>query len=235
MVFRFDVFDRQMTDQLLVTSSDDVVTIAFNRPDSLNSLTIELVDELQSVLEELHEDPPRCVLLTGTGDVTTAGVDMEIAEQEYGTGDQKRMEEKYVEIRTLLETFPRPTAMAGKGAVVGAGFGMAIDVDFVVLGADTTLSLPEIKLGLSTHEVVDTLSDIVGVRVAKEICYLGEPIAPERALEVGLVNEVVPEEAVEETARGIVETIAGYDAAYETECVERISDAFLEYQRTDGQ
>lgn len=200
----------------------DLLTIALNRPEKLNALTPELIDGVYEVFDDLAADPGAHVLITGNGRVTCAGMDTDIVgsddyESEFGDVDDT--------MRRLCERigeYPYPTAMAGKGAVIGAAFGMSVECDFVILGEDTTFSFPEITYDVCPSVPrITHLRDIVGPRVAKEIVMTGDPVSPSRALSLGLANDVVPEDEVDETARKLLEDISDHDP----DLVRQIGDA----------
>lgn len=197
----------ESTSQLVLTEvTGDIATLRLNRPDKLNAINDELLEELHDALAELHEDPYPGLLVTGEGRATTAGRDVDVVSQpDFERADVGR------EMSRLLRTYPYPSAMAGKGAVIGMGFGMSLSCDFVVVGEETHLSYPEINYDIDTSGSLRRIAEFVGPRVAKEIAMTGEPIAPQRAYELGLVNDVVPEERVEDRARELLESVVEHD------------------------
>lgn len=193
--------------------SDSLTTIRFNRPDKLNAVNLDLLREFEATLAEEREDPADALVLTGAGDATCAGMDQDLVT------DPEYHEKYHEEIGSLndqaidhIESYPGPTILAAKGALVGEAFMFSLYVDFIVAGEETHLSLPEIKYGINTSESIPTLTQLVGLRAAKEIAMTGEAIPPERALNLGLVNDVVPESEVDETARNLAADLAKYDA-----------------------
>ncbi len=209
------------TDLLTVRADDPLVTVELSRPDSLNALNPEMIEGLLDVFEQLHDDPGPGVLLTGDGRVTCAGMDREIV----GGGDY---ESAYGDLNATLgrlyqhvASYPAPVALAGHGALVGAGAVLSLSCEFLVIGAETTYSFPEVQFQIASMRIASLLPEVVGRRVATELALTGEPIEPARAKEVGLATDVVPEDAVEARARELLETVCAHDA----DTVARLIDA----------
>lgn len=204
-----------MADRLEITRDDGVRTISFDRPEKRNALDVPLVEDLLDELAAAEDDGEDAILFTGTGPVTTAGADTSVV-----GGDDDAAKRALVEgvndVYAFLARYPRPTVMAVKGAAIGAGFQLAVACDFAVAAEDAALSKPEIGYGVFSGYSTRMLKSAFGTNVAREIALRGEEIPPERALEWGIVSDVVPTDAVEDRARELVELLAGYDpAAYE--------------------
>lgn len=202
------------------THDDPITTIRLNRPEKLNALNEALITDLNTALTETTRTTTNAILLTGNGRATCAGMDTDIV----GTDEYKNnphMGAMNRETRAMLREHDYPTAMAAKGAVVGAGFGFACHCDLVVLGEDTHFSYPEIEYGLVASSTTE-LADLVGDRVAKEIVLTADTIDPHRAKTLGLVNDVVPEDTVETRTRELLEQIMQHDP----EMVTRVLDEF---------
>ncbi|WP_408960569.1 enoyl-CoA hydratase/isomerase family protein [Natrinema sp. 74] len=212
-----------VTELVETKQNGDLLTISLNRPEKLNALTPELINGVYEVFEDLAADPGAHVLLTGNGDVTCAGMDTDIvASDDYDTefGD---VDETMRQLCEHIGEYPYPTAMAGKGAVIGAAFGMSVECDFVILGEDTTFSFPEITYDVCPSvSRIEHLGDVVGPRVAKEMVMTGEPIDPSQARALGLVNAVVPEDEVDAAATKLLEKISEHEA----DIVRQIGDVF---------
>ena len=197
------------TDLVRLEDEDGIRTIRFDRPDALNAANAELVDGFNEALSKVNESPGRGLLLTGNGRATQAGLDREMAEAGYPDAFPE-VAATIEENQRLQRAYPAPMVMAGRGAVVGLGFGMAMRCDLLVLGEETHFSYPEITYDIPPGSLPD-IQAAVGSRIAKEIVLTGEPVAPERAYELGLANRVVPEDEVEETARELLAHVAGFD------------------------
>ncbi|WP_440772738.1 enoyl-CoA hydratase/isomerase family protein [Natronorubrum sp. DTA28] len=196
-----------------VDFSEGIATVTLNRPEKLNAVTLESLSAVRDALVDLPEDEIGGLVITGAGDVTCAGMDREIvADPAY---DEKYADEigaLTAEIYEFLVSRPYPTAVAARGALIGIGFILSLRCDFLVLGEETKLALPEVQFGIAPTGSMPYLEAIAGTRVTKEIALTGEPVAPERAQELGIANRVVPNDEVEEGARELVGKIAENDA-----------------------
>ena len=201
------------TELVTVDVADGVATVELNRPESLNAVTLELLSDLRDALVDLPEDDVDGLVLTGAGDVTCAGMDREIvADPEYDEKYADEINELTAEVYEFLTSRPYPTAVAARGALIGIGFILSLRCDFLVVGEETKLALPEVQFGIAATHTVPYLEAIAGRRAAAEIALTGESLAPTRARELGVANRVVAEDAVEESARELIETIAGHDS-----------------------
>lgn len=206
--------DRETYRHLDVEESDEIVEIALDRPDSLNALDMDLATNLHALLGDLHDDPDKGLLLTGRGDVTTAGADTAIVANP--DVDSTEHAQYIHEIYDLLHRYPRPTVMACKGAIVGAGFQFALSCDFAVVGEETTISKAEIDHGIYSEYAVEMTANEIGARLTREIYLSGETLDPERAYALGFASRLVAESAVDRTARSMLEDLVEKDpVAYE--------------------
>lgn len=204
------------TETVAVEETDAVVTLRLNRPDKLNALGPEPIGGLRDALRDLADDE-RGVMVTGAGRATCAGMDTDIV----GGGDYPEaypeVDEALGEVYRLFAERTAPSAVAGFGVLVGAGFSLSLRTDFLVVGEETTLSLPEIRYDIPAQGNAQLLANHVSPRVAKEIALTGRELDPDRLHDLGLVNAVVPEDEVEETARDLLAEVAGYDADHVAE------------------
>lgn len=198
------------TPHIETEETDTTLTIRLDRPDKRNALNLELVKGLKDLLDQLHENPEKGILLTGSGPVTTAGADVSIVG---GDDDEKKRELTGTidDVYYLFQNYPRPTVMAAKGAAVGAGFQFSVISDFAVLGEETTFLKPEIEYGVFSGYSTGMLEHYYGAQAAKEIALAGRQIEPQRALELGMAYDVVPEAEVEERAFSLLEELSEYD------------------------
>lgn len=206
------------TEYLAVDAGADVVTVALARPEKLNALLPETIEGLATVFEAVADDAGRGVLVTGQGDVTCAGMDTDIVSGDYET-EYADLDATLQRLYGQIEAHPGPVAMAGRGALVGAGAVLSLSCEFLVLGEETTFALPEVNYGIASERTATVLPAIVGRRVAAELQLTGEAIDPERAASVGLANDVVPEPEVEDRARELLATVCDHDAETVAEIV----------------
>jgi 2-(1,2-epoxy-1,2-dihydrophenyl)acetyl-CoA isomerase len=202
---------------ILTDVSDGIGTLTLNRPEKLNAYTTEMGEEVTAVLRAWREDPAvRAVILTGAGRGFCAGVDLEhLAAHQAGGNASKgpRLgEEDFLKKLPLeLVAYPKPLIAAVNGPAIGVGVTMILPCDLRIASEDAKLGLTFVKLGIlpglgSTH----LLSRIVGRAKALELVMTARTILAREALEIGLVNAVVPAEKLAATARELAATIAAH-------------------------
>ena len=200
------------TDLLAVEESPDLVTVELARPEKLNALAPPMVRGLADIFDQLEDDEGRGVLLTGQGRATCAGMDEDIVSDDYAE-EHGDLHGTLQGVYRQVEAHPGPVALAGHGAVIGAAMLVSLSCEFVVVGEDTTLAIPEISYDIASDRAASVLPGYVGRHVASELVLTGEPLAPERAHEVGLVNEVLEEDAdaVRERAGELLADVTRHD------------------------
>jgi enoyl-CoA hydratase len=170
---------------------DGIATLTLDRPKRKNALSVELRDRLSDVLDALAvQEAVRVVVLTGEGDVFSAGFDLK--EFEAAIDDPKFGEELWASSdryhRTVLN-FPLPIVAAVNGPAIAGGFDLAVMCDLRIAAETATFSHPEVTFG---DVVYAPLHDLVGAAVARDLCFTGRKIDAAEALAVRLVSRVVP-------------------------------------------
>ncbi|MFD4194499.1 enoyl-CoA hydratase/isomerase family protein [Amycolatopsis thermoflava] len=197
---------------------EGVAHIWLNRPDRLNAVAPELVDDLLSALDRTANT--KAVVLAGRGRAFCAGHDL----KENPQGDSRARIERLQEVTRRLRTIPQPVIAAVHGYAIGAGAEFALGCDLVLAAEDAVFAFPEASLGLSVTGAASRLLPlIVGPLKAKELLLLGERVHARTAHELGLVNAVVPD--VHETARDWARRIPAHPA---TTLAKRALDAGID-------
>lgn len=178
---------------------DGIATLTLDRPERKNALSIELRDRLADVLDALAADEAvRVVVLTGEGDVFSAGFDLKEFEQ--AADDAQFGERLWASSdryhRTVLE-FPLPIVAAVNGPAIAGGFDLAVMCDIRVAARTARFSHPEVTFG---DVVYSPLHDLVGSAVARDLCFTGRSVDASEALSLHLVSRVVPAERLAEVA-----------------------------------
>src|SRR5581483_4740212 len=178
-----------VSDVLLVDRSDGVATLTLNRPESMNSLSVELKVALRETVAEIGADPAvRAVVLTGTGRGFCVGQDLREHVALLEANDPAPLDtvtEHYNPIVTGLVTMPKPVVAAVNGMAAGAGAGIAFACDFRIAANTAGFLLAFANVGLTLDSGVSwTLPRIVGSARATALCLLAEPVAAEAALEM---------------------------------------------------
>ncbi|MEZ5966072.1 MAG: enoyl-CoA hydratase-related protein [Planctomycetota bacterium] len=197
------------TKPVLLERRGDVALVTLNAPERRNAIDLAMVQGLHAALDELQaDDRVAALVLTGAGDKAfAAGAD--IAQLR-----QRRSPQALAAINSAIfkriEEFPAPTIAAIKGFALGGGCELAIACDLRVAGESAKMGQPEVKLGIipaagGTYR----LPRLVGLGRARELIFTGRVIDAAECLRIGLVNTVVPDAAVLDTALSLANEIAG--------------------------
>lgn len=210
-------------DLLYETDSHGVMTITLNRPERMNALSPDLRAGLLEALDlASRDDDVRAVVLTGAGRAFCAGAD---AVQRNATPDQSRKGTRHERMDPLnlagrvimrMRDCDVPIIAAVNGAAAGAGLGLALACDVRFAGESARLGTIFLKRGLATdYGVSYWLPRVVGTARAFELMYEADVVNSQRALEVGLVNRVYPDDRLmEETLAFARRIVAGPPLAY---------------------
>lgn len=201
---------------LLIESQGAVDWVTMNRPEALNSLNTMLVDELLDYFDKLYFNrTTRIVVLRGAGRAFCAGLDLKQSgarrnTERANTGgpaagllSQRRISEIVMRMRRCGQ----PIISLVHGPACGGGFALALASDIRIAGQSARMNAAFIRIGLSACDIGVSyfLPRLVGVSVASELMLTGRFINAERALRVGLVSEVVPDEYLARAAESYIE------------------------------
>jgi len=178
-----------MTDILAHTEAG-VMTLTFNRVDKKNSITSKMYGELADALAAAESDAAvRCVLIQGDPTIFSAGNDI----GDFLNAPPASQDSPVFRFLRGIATFPKPIVAAVCGPAVGIGTTMLLHCDLVYAGDNAMFSLPFVNLGFCPEGASSLLlPQLMGHQRACEALLLGDPFMAEAALEVGLVNRVVP-------------------------------------------
>jgi enoyl-CoA hydratase/carnithine racemase len=194
---------------LLTEDRGAVRVLTLNRPEKRNALDTALTRALLEALRATDEDEGvRAIVLTGAGPAFCAGADL--AEFK-GLADPKAAEarsELTMSLHLIFSKLVKPVVTAINGSAMGGGAGLAIAGDLAVMGEGAKLGYPEAKHGIVAAIVMANLVRQVGRKSAFELVALAEPIGAARALELGMVNRVVPDARVLDEAVALAERLA---------------------------
>ncbi len=188
-----------MSDNLLVERAGAIATVVLNKPQSHNAISIDMYRDLPGIMGGLDADREvKVVVLRGAGEKSFAsGADISEFEQERGNATAARnYNEQVAAAEQAIEGMVKPTIAMVHGYCIGGGAGLALSCDLRFADERAKFAITPSKLGLvysldSTKRVVD----LVGPSRAKWILMSGQQVAAQRALQLGLFDEVVaPEE-----------------------------------------
>lgn len=176
------------------TQEGNIAVVVIDNP-PLNILNSKVVAALKDCLCEIKEiEDCRVLVLTGEGKAFVAGADIkELAELFGRSASTLSFTGKLHDTLNYLENLPIPTIAAINGVALGGGLELALTFDLRIASETALLGVPEIQLGLFPGAGgTQRLPRLVGVPLAKEMLFSGEPITAAESLRIGLVNKVVP-------------------------------------------
>lgn len=196
------------TYSLIKLSQDGAVTvIQLNRPDVLNALNLQLMDEVIAALDRLEADEAvRCVVITGSDRAFAAGAD--IKEMAGATTVDMMMRDQFAKW-DRIRRFKKPIIAAVSGYALGGGNELAMLCDMIVASETAQFGQPEINIGVMPGAGgTQRLTRAVGKAIAMDMVLTGRTLNAKEALQFGLVNRVVPVEAYLKEAVRLAKTIA---------------------------
>ncbi|HEY2335835.1 MAG TPA: enoyl-CoA hydratase/isomerase family protein [Burkholderiales bacterium] len=194
---------------LLIEDRQAVRVLTMNRPEKRNALDSGLTRALLDALRAADaDDGVGAMVLTGAGQGFCAGADLgEFKDLKDPAAAEKRAE-MTMQLHLVFSRMRVPVVTAINGHAMGGGAGLAIAGDLAVMAEGAKLGYPETKHGIVAAIVMANLVRQVGRKAAFELVALGEPIAAGRALQLGLVNFVFPQEKILEESVKVAERLA---------------------------
>jgi enoyl-CoA hydratase/carnithine racemase len=199
---------------LLIENRDKVRILTLNRPEKRNALDTALTQELLKQLRVADaEDAVDAIVLTGAGPSFCAGADLSEFKDLQDPQAAEARAELTMQLHLVFSKMTTPVVTAINGAAMGGGAGLALAGDLAVMGEHAKLGYPEAKHGIVAAIVMANLVRQVGQKTAFELVSLGEPMDARRALALGLVNRIEPEERVMEEALYLADKLAALPKA----------------------
>jgi 2-(1,2-epoxy-1,2-dihydrophenyl)acetyl-CoA isomerase len=186
---------------LLIEQQGAILTIRLNRPKA-NAMSFKMLGEIKHALKETAtNDSIRCLVLTGSGRMFSAGQDVTVLAEGIGTFPLRRhIENNYNHIIKQMRELEMPILGAINGPVAGAGLGIALAADIRIAAESARFVFGFSGIGLTADSGVSlTLPLMIGLGRAMEMALTNQPLSAQQALDYGLVNRVVPDEEFEET------------------------------------
>jgi enoyl-CoA hydratase len=195
---------------------DGVAQITMNRPDKLNAMTSEMVEMLHEALDAVSRDRDvRVVILTGAGRGFCAGLDLGGYGEAPGyqwNGSVERgfaVQKHIASLIPRLRSLPQPVIAAVNGPASGGGFALVLGSDIRIATTTARFNAAFIRIGLSACDIGTSwlLPRLIGAARAQELMLTGRLFDAAEALQIGLITEVVPQEALLEAALSKAEEI----------------------------
>ncbi len=181
--------------QLLRSVSDGVLTLTLNRPEVLNAITPALLDEVTGALVEAASGRTvRAVIITGAGRGFCSGQDLRATATDGGFDVGAVLRDHYTPAIRAIRSMDQPVIAAVNGVAAGAGFSLALACDLRIAAESATFVQAFVRIGL-IPDLASTyfLPRLIGPARAAELTMLGETVDATRALDLGIVNRVVPD------------------------------------------
>jgi enoyl-CoA hydratase len=175
---------------LRVEFDSAVATIRIDRPPA-NAVDPAMIREFLAVLPPLAADPAvRCIVITGTGRFFVAGADIAVM-RDLSAANQGQMR-RWIDVQRILELAAKPVVAAMNGHALGGGAELSLACDLRLLSSAASFGFPEMALGLFPGAGgSQRLPRLVGPHLARRLMIEGERLPARRALELGLVDEIV--------------------------------------------
>jgi enoyl-CoA hydratase/carnithine racemase len=195
-----------MNQDILIHSEAGITTLSFNRLDKKNSITAAMYTTLADALGAAKDDAAtRVVVLQGHETVFSAGNDI----ADFLNNIPSKPDSPVIRFLQAIASFPKPLVAAVCGPAVGIGTTLLLHCDLVYAGDNAAFSMPFVNLGLCPEAASSLLvPQLMGYHRAAEALLLGEPFMAEAALEVGLVNRIVPPTEANGYAQTVAEKLA---------------------------
>ncbi len=186
-----------MSEILLSSPCAHVQHLQLNRPNKLNALSLNLFTELPERVEALGQDASlRALVISGAGRAFCAGMDManfanpKVLADKFENPDQA-YPNFFQRPAWCLRAVPMPVIAAINGACLGGGLQIALGADIRLAAPDASFSVMEIKWGMIPDmSASQTLRDLIGLDMAKELTFTGRKIGAEEALSLGLITRI---------------------------------------------
>lgn len=197
--------------------AEGVTRVTLNRPDDMNTLTVDLVAQMHRVLRQIHDDHTcRVVVLTGAGRAFCAGLDLKgygtiPGTEEFGAPQRGMAVQQHIaEVVHLIRQIRQPVIAAVNGAAAGGGFAWACASDIRYCADTAKFGTAFIRLGISGCDmgVSWTLPRLIGVSRAWELIYTGRVIDATEAERLGIVSRSIPAEDLMDTVLEVAREIA---------------------------
>lgn len=198
---------------LIYEREKEIAVVVLNRPKQLNALSLRMKEELGHVFDVMEKDEGvKVVILTGGENAFSAGADikerstMQMTQAEFYF-ERRKSHEFYCKI----ENCEKPVIAAVSGVAVGGGCELALVCDLRIASETARFGLPEVKIGMiPAAGGTQRLPRLIGATRAKEMLFTGEFIEAQEAYRIGLVNRVVPVNALMEEVKGLAGKLADY-------------------------
>lgn len=199
-----------MFETLEIERSGRVATIWMNRPEVFNAFNEQLIGDLSAACSVLDADASvRVVVLAGRGRHFSAGADLNWMRRASSYGEAENLEDsrRFARMLRALSEMSKPTIARVQGAALGGGTGLAAACDMAVASANAVFATSEVKFGIIPAVISPYVLRAIGPRHALRYFQTAEQISADKALAIGLVNEVTADDGLDAGVAALVEAL----------------------------
>jgi len=198
-----------MTDTVLRHDRQNVAVLTLNRPTARNALSMALMEQLDTELAAVAEDPAvRVVIIGANGPAFCAGHDLREIRAHPTRADYEAVFALCSRLMQRIVRLPKPVIARVHGVATAAGCQLVASADLAVAAETARFATPGVNIGLFCSTPMVALSRAVGSKAAMEMLLTGEMVSAERAREIGLINRVVPEAELDQATFSLATQIA---------------------------
>ena len=217
---------------LKVERDEEIVQITIDRPEKLNAMNLDVMEEFITVLDNLEKDSSKIIIITGSGQKAfSAGADIEYMSK-IGPTEAEKYALRGHEVLNKIEKLPKPVIAAINGYALGGGCELALSCDIRFASKNAQLGQPEVTLGICPGwGGTQRLLRLIGPARAKDLIFSGRRIDVEEAFSMGLVNGVFSSESLLAETKTYAKAIAknsGYAVGVSKMLVNRGMDTNLD-------
>ena len=222
-------------EKVILSQQGYVALVTVNRPEAMNALNQEVIEELMEAFELIDLEQTRCVIVTGADDrAFVAGADI-AAMRDMTSEEALVFAELGHELMDAIEYFPVPVIAAVNGYALGGGCELAMACDIRICSDNAVFGQPEVGLGITPgFGGTQRLPRLIGsMSLAKELLYTGRTVKAEEAMRIGLVSAVYPQAELLDEAWKMANRISA-NAPIAVENTKSCANATMEVSLEDG-
>ena len=194
---------------LTLEGDGPLAILTLNRPEKRNAISYELIDELVRALQEVEKSEAQILILTGAGKAFCSGMDLDNlrAITERSPDENRADSQRMAHLFRSLYDFPKVTIAAVNGPAIAGGCGLATLGDFTLASSEASFGYTEVRIGFVPAIVSTFLLRQVGEKHARDLLLTGRIVSADEAFRMGLANEVVAPDKLQERARELASTL----------------------------
>ncbi|MBV9861738.1 MAG: enoyl-CoA hydratase/isomerase family protein [Alphaproteobacteria bacterium] len=206
------MLDQPLTQKMIAEKDGAIGRLVFNNPARHNAVSLEMWQAVSAILDDFNaDDGVRVIVVSGAGGKAfVSGADISEFKEKRATQEAAEAYARISEAaRQKLQDTPKPTIAMIRGYCIGGGVGTALACDMRIAAEGSRFGIPAAKLGLGyAYDGIKKLIDLVGPAYAREIFYTARQFTADEALQMGLINRIVPGDEIESYVKNYCDLIA---------------------------